>query len=358
MAGADRLPRKHEQEYALALGRHILDRFPDMDQIVYFGDTHLNDASLIRNLQRQGMKATGFICEPELHIKNLWFNGIYYSDAWTDVLGYLEQVGGSTLGRKTLCLCDMDQTVWAPKGVLEAPLSAARTAAMHMLIDKYVEEGREEFRLRTRQMVSGIYRIIKGIAFTVLTEDNEDYKAAISICLALNLYKARNKRFSLLGDDKLATEELEWTVSEVILKPYMLDNGLAEFIGDVYAELDAPEVEQYAREKGIRLSEVRVDIRSVFRNIRNRLPTPYAAFRRYEFEQTMLRARRSGIAADEGIVINKTIWDVLAWLLERNVRLFGISDRPDEATYSGRESLLDCPMCVYGRAVAGELSRM
>ena len=357
ITGEERYPRKHEEKYSLILGRHILQQFPDTGCIRYFGDTHLNDASVIRNLQRQGFSATGFICEPELRIKNLWFNGIYYSDTWTDVLGYFERINSASLGRSTLAIFDLDQTVWAPKGVLEAPLTASRTAAMHSLIDRYVEGGRAEFAARTRQLVSSIYRIIKGIKFNVLTQDNEDYKAAISICLALSLYKDPNKQFSLLSN-RLHDGELEWAVSEKVLRQYMVENGMSEFIGDVFAELDSPEVEAYASENGIRLSEVKADVRTIFRNMRSRIPTPYTAFREKEFEQAISRTGNGGESKSDRLVINKTIWDVATWLRDKNAKLFALSDRPDEATYRGAESLLDSPMTVYGRSIDNELARI
>jgi len=110
--------------------------------------------------------------------------------------------------------------------------------------------------------------------------------------------------------------------------------------------------------------------REVYANFRRGDPTPFKSFRYREYEETVRRMDRlpddveAGRLLDEEIVITPEVADVCRFLREKRALLFGLTDKPDEAsiprpdlTEKGYLPLHRVTMKVVGRSIYSELVR-
>ena len=342
--------RKYEDEYAKAISSHLRkDEFSNSSCYLYFGDTSDNDGGVIRNLQNRGFDISGFICDPTLNLKNIWFNSVYFSSDWTDVLGFLHIIK-EKIKNNPLVIFDIDQTLWAPKGLHEKPLIDARMEAITELIDIYIDEDHGDFNEFVKNKAKQIYKTISAPSYHELTKDNEDYKAAITIFLALGFYKRG------IREDRLIKAEDMYLPD--ILKEYF-DDGIVEFLKDVHSEcLFPPKTEPYAKKNGIQIVNLVYDIKDLSYNIIRNVPAPFTKFRASEFRETFSRASNSGLDIDKKITLNKTMWDVASFFKLNGANLIALSDRPDEATYDKKNSLLDTPMTIRGMSIENEIKEI
>ena len=107
-----------------------------------------------------------------------------------------------------------------------------------------------------------------------------------------------------------------------------------------------------------------VDVQRVWRGIQAEDPTPFKAFRRQEYLETTGRmnvlpadAAEADVLANE-IVINAEVASVVRYMAARGALVFGLSDKPDEASIPtpedaarGCQPLHRTVMKVQGQAV-------
>lgn len=363
--------RKYELNYAEALAKHVRTSWPDTRNILYVGDTYRNDGGAIRNLQNLRLDVSGFICEPRLGLRRLWFNSTLYSNSWTDLIAFAAR-NFRHVNQNTLAIFDIDQTLWAPKGVHDRPLALTRTEAMARLVEGYVHDAAGEVAERARERIPCLYEEISGVKYHKgLTMDNEDYKAAICVFLSLNLlwdpYEERGDRqrgiefFNRLG--RLPTAEFVSYVRDNYLLPLIASaqgsglGSMTQLITQAMAAGTTDQYSNYGETHGISVPRVNEDVLSVFRAMTGPSTIKYEAFRLQEFQEAHRRAS-GDLPLDEAIVINKSAWDLARWLRDRGVKLLGLSDRPDEATALGELSLLNAEMRVYGRPIAHYLEQI
>lgn len=86
----------------------------------------------------------GYLPPIREHFARHGIAALCYTNRWTDLAGFAHKVQAN-LGQNTLALLDIDQTLWAPKGVHDSPLTRPRLRAISRLIDEYFAEpqGRE-----------------------------------------------------------------------------------------------------------------------------------------------------------------------------------------------------------------------
>jgi len=109
----------------------------------------------------------------------------------------------------------------------------------------------------------------------------------------------------------------------------------------------------------------------VYTHFRQGDPTPFKSFRYREYEETV--ARMDSLPADtdlgkllaEEIVITREVVDLARFLRERGVLLFGLSDKPDEASVPRAEWVREgyapihrTRMKVVGEAIYEELGAL
>jgi hypothetical protein len=356
--------RKYQQEYAKAVSGHINKRFPGVKHLFYVGDTYKNDGAAIRNLQALGWDVSGFICEPKLKIERLWFNSIFYTDRWNDLVGFAAKVR-EKVGPQSLALFDIDQTLWAPKGVHDSPLTRARTQAIEKLVDEYTDSDSETAK-RAKARIELLYREISEVKYlNSLTLDNEDYKAAICVFLALNAIWNQQELESGDTDQgaaffrryhQLSPEQfLKYVKTEYL--PRFLDTSqggemnMANFILRTLGVVKTNQFSRYGETNKIQVQSVQDDVERILREIMGTNPVKYQAFRIKELQESLSRTRGDG-TFDDKLVLNKSAWDLASWLKQSGAQLLALSDRPDEATFiPDGESLLDAKMIIYGKSI-------
>jgi hypothetical protein len=360
--------RKYQQPYAKAISDHLKRRFPGVKRVLYIGDTYKNDGTVIRNLQALGWDASGLICEPSLGIERLWFDDILYTNHWADLVGFIDKVQ-SKVGPTTLAIFDIDQTLWAPKGVHEGPLSNTRTAAMSRLIDEYVVDPDNEVARSAKARIDPLYHEISEAKYLGLTVDNEDFKAAICVFLSLNIV-FNQQRLESNGREAGAavfeelgrlgaiefTEFIRTSYISNFAHPSRVDEAnITRFIMETLSTVQTYQYGLYGEANGILVAKIIDHIQHIFRETVGVAPTQYSAFRAKELEEA-LGSVGEDRDFDERLVLNKPAWDVGMWLKRRGAVLLGLSDRPDESTVSadGR-SLLDASMMIYGQDISGLL---
>lgn len=361
--------RKYRPEYAKAVSEHLKLRYPDVTNLFYVGDTHTNDGTLIRNLQALGWNVTGFICEPKLRIARLSFNNILYTNSWTDLVGVTRDLQAKA-GPSMLGLFDIDQTLWAPKGVHEGPLITSRIRAMSRLVDEYVADSDNDVAQRARARIKLLYRELSEVKYLPFTLDNEDFKAVTCVFLALNvLFDQRRLEsgsreagaafFEELG--QLDAEDFLEVARTKYLSPFVRserdgESNITHFIMETLSTAQTYQYSLYGEINGILVARVVEHLRDTFRQTLLNAPVQYATFRSKELEEVLTRVE-GNVNFEDQLVLNKPVWDVATWLKCRGAHLLALSDRPDESTVSpSGESLLDATMTIYGKDVSDLLS--
>jgi predicted MPP superfamily phosphohydrolase len=359
--------RKHEPKYATALAEHIRNEFPDVARVLYVGDTYKNDGAVIRNLQHCGVDVSGFICEPQLELDRLWFKSVLYSSRWTDVIGLVAE-RADYIGPETLAIFDIDQTLWAPKGVgeAEAALTHARTAAIEALIDAYLHDtdGETAVAVNAKARVAPLYDELRHVDYVrTLTLDNEDHKAALCVFLSLNVMRdpdggrgdfetdvAYFTRVSEMGAAEFLTYVRETYLPTLIRPAASPHENITRFMAQTLGVVELNQFSHFGETHGVVVPAVRDAVVSIVRAIGDGSPVAYEAFRQRELDESLLRASGE-LPIEESLVINKSTWDLACWLKDRGATLLALSDRPDEATRGAERSLLKSEMTIYGRPI-------
>lgn len=391
-----RIVRKHDGQYATAVFNHIRTSFPEVSTIVYVGDTQRNDGSLVRHLQGKafdlkaklaataaraapsgetGGAATdakagplsvyGFICEPALQVEGAWLNDVLYTDKWTDLIGFAE-VAKDKLGPRMLGIFDIDQTLWAAKGVSDNPLNDLRRAAVSALVERYCEGPRADALVtEIQERVVQLYDNLGAIKYHgALTLDNEDLRAGIAMAMGLNLMRSpddgRTDPITAGWLERLANRTPA-QFARFVVEKYLPRMGTRS--GDGWARAEdtirrATEVCEssayrvWAEGHGIDLAAVKQDVQGMFSAMHSATAAvQYPEFRRAELEQTLARTDPS-LPVDERLVINKPAWDFATWLRDRETPLLALSDRPEEATHPPTgESVLEKDLTIFGASI-------
>jgi hypothetical protein len=355
--------RKYQREYADALSNHIKNCFPTVEHLFYIGDTYKNDGTAIRNLQALDWDVTGFICEPKLKIEGLWFNSILYTNRWIDLIDYAARVR-EKVGPKSLALFDIDQTLWAPKGIHDSPLNRARTQAIKNLIDDYVDPG-SPIANSAKARIELLYNEISEVKYlNSLTLDNEDYKAAICVFLSLNAIwnqpeidrgdTDQGAAFFQRYHEYSPAKFLEFLKTEYL--PKFLNPGqpgetnITHFMLTTVGTVKTHQFDRYGNNNNIKVQSVQNDVEGIFREMVGARPVKYQAFRAKELQESLSRIAGE---FDDRLVLNKPAWDLASWMKQRGVEMLGLSDRPDEATFvPNGDSLLNAKMMIYGKPIA------
>ncbi len=361
--------RKYEDAYGKAVSDHIRKGFPGTKHLLYVGDTFKNDGSVVRRLQNLEWDMSGFICDNTIGLERLWFDRMLYTKSWSDLVGFADIIRGQ-VGTGTLALFDIDQTLWAPKGVHEGPLVRTRTEAMKRLIDKYTVdkyteptdiEAAQESANQAKERIGPLYSEISDKKYiNSLTLDNEDYKAAICVFLALNIRIRPVEHVSAKTFRRLrqmpASSFVEHVMSSYLPSILRLDNegpdNIQVFIALTLANLLTAHFTSYCGDAKIDVRELEHDVSGMFLAMQDSTKlVKYAPFREMELQEALVRTDPLG-DFDDRLVLNKPAWDFATWLRKSGAELLGLSDRPDEATVSDSESLLDARMTIYGRSIS------
>ena len=340
----DHIPRKAEPDYARVMA-HLLRTAralsrPDVEiaRLLYIGDTRLLDGTAFRNIKAQGRwPGWAFIASEKMdEPKKVELEGdLYLVNRWAAMVGFFAflREQGFPLDAATAVVVDIDKTAIGARGrndkvIDQARVAAARETAAATLGDAFREAVFRE-----------AYDTLNRPAYHPFTADNQDYLAYVCLTLGAGLYDLS----ALLAD---------------------VESGrvacFSQFI-EMIDECLGPRVH-----RGVAALH-----RQVYANVRRGDPTPFKAFRYREYEATVARMGQAqpGLAVDEllrrEIVITQEVREAANLLRERGALLFGLSDKPDEASIPrphlaarGHESVHRVETEAVGNAIGAQLKAL
>jgi len=302
-----KVPRKTTTEYARVIVHILQIARPGLERVVYLGDTRLNDGTAFVHIcQAGGWSGLAFIAAERndppqtkpveaapgirLHLANRWA-------ALADFQAYCNQY--FPIDEKTVVMVDLDKTTMGARG----------------RNDKVIDRVRLEAAFQTgRDLLGGAfdsatfehaYRYLNQTKFHPFTTDNQDY--LVYVCL-------------MLGSGLIDLEGLEVQIASG--RTAVFEDFLA-FIGSQQDNLP-PTLQEVHRDVAARLAAGD--------------PTPFKAFRRHEYLATVSRmgqldenASVEQALAEEIVITQEVRTAALAWK-EQGALLFGLSDKPDEAS--------------------------
>ena len=304
------IPRKAEPAYGrvvaelLRRGRQLELPGGSIERLIYVGDSAHNDGLAFANLlAASGWAGWAFIgrdspgeppevkIEDELYLANRWSA----LPAFTAFLDY----EGFPVDERTAVVLDLDKTAIGARGRNDAAINAARVEGVQRTVADLLGDGFDGAAFEAA------YGALNQSAYHPFTTDNQDYLAYI--CL-------------ILGAGLVSLEELVGQVQ---------DGSLADFFTFI-ARVQARRAELAATG----LAPIHDQ---VWACVQAGDPTLFKAFRYNEYLTT---AARFGGAPDapvddllaNQIVLTQEVRAAAAALRARGALLFGISDKPDEAS--------------------------
>jgi hypothetical protein len=307
------VPRKSQREYASVIA-HLLRSARALDlpgatieRLVYVGDTRLNDGTAFANICHAGRwPGLAFIGSEtdkpdKVEIVQEPPGMLYIANRWSSLSDFYDFCGeqGVPFDESTAVIVDLDKTALGARGRNDRVIDRARVEAVRrtvggLLGDDFDPEG-----------FQSAYDRLNQPKFHHFTTDNQDYLAYICLILGSGLFSLD----SVLGD--------------------VHSGRLVSFEGFI-TEVDS------------RRSELPATLQDIHGSVMNYAqlgdPTPFKAFRYNEYRTTVERmgTSRAGLLPaqliEEEIVITQEVREIaLAWR-EQGALLFGLSDKPDEAS--------------------------
>ncbi len=259
-------PRKLDMAYARALAR-LLTRAqeiahphgPALSEIVYLGDTMLNDGGAYLNLRTlTGWPGWCFIGaekdeKPQMAERaDVPGQGLYQANRWIALADFLRQAqaDGATLDATTVVIVDIDKTALGARGRNDKSIDHARVAAIEATLRDAIGPSFNQVEFRQA------YAVINTPKYHPFTADNQDNVAYICMMISAGMVQM---------DDLL--EQIE-------------SRQLRDF-RDFMAQMDAS------------CAALPRDVRSLHEDIYRRTLagdlTPFKAFRLREFQETVSR---------------------------------------------------------------------
>ena len=331
-AGLDHyhVPRKTSPQYAAVVMQCLeeaqrLRGMKPLERLLFIGDTFLNDGTAARNLGKhlpmRGFIGSDRLAEPakteiqgDLLVGNRWQALAEYVQ-WTRREGFVGD-------EHTALLVDLDKTSLGARGRNDSVIDGARVRAVQRTMQAALGDEFDEVAFRA------VYDLLNQPEFHYFTADNQDYLAYVSLMAIGGVCPA---------------EEL-WRDLEA---------------GDLLSIM--PFVERCEGRRDCMSPGLLAAQDEVWQGIQNQDPTPFKGFRRGEYFETLARmdllpddAAEDQVLSQE-IVITAEVASVSRQFVEEGVLVFGISDKPDEASVPlpedaalGYQPIHRAKMKVYG----------
>jgi hypothetical protein len=312
------IPRKTTPEYARVLAyllgqaRQLLDSSLQIERVLFVGDTRLNDGTAFRNICQAGnWSGLAFIAAEQSEPYNYEIDEgpagtIFHANRWSALEDFITFCEGQNfpVDERTAVLLDLDKTALGARGRNDKVIDQARIEAANQTVSGLLGD---EF---DPQSFETAYQRLNQPEFHPFTADNQDY--LVYICL-------------ILGGELIDLEQL---VSQV-------ESGkLAAF--DQFLNY----VEGNADRLPPKLREVH---RDVFSRVSQGDPTPFKEFRFNEYLATVASMGSMDDSTPVEELLSKVITitqevrhAALGWK-EAGALLFGLSDKPDEASIPSAE---------------------
>jgi hypothetical protein len=309
------LSRKAEPEYGRVLAemlrqaRRVEISEGRIERIVYVGDTRLNDGTAFRNLCAAGgwpgwafIGADRLADPPGTEVEG----SLYLANRWSALPGFLSFLGqeGFALNEETAMVVDVDKTAIGARGRNDKVIDAARVEGVKRTVADLLGDRFQEQTFRTA------YDELNQPPYHPFTADNQDYLAFICLMLGAGLVQLEE----LIGQVQAGTMQSfqDFIAGIQDRRKELASTGLASIHDDVWKRVQSGD------------------------------PTPFKAFRYNEYLTTLTRfGDLPGASAEEvlaqRIVITEEVRAAARSLRERGCLLFGVSDKPDEASVPSPE---------------------
>jgi len=318
------IPRKSEADYARVIV-HLLQEAHQLDahnlplkRLVFIGDTRMNDTTAFANIcQAGGLPGLIFIGEENqqpLNVQHVQLPGgqsMFLANRWNALAGLGEQSfnhfceqQGFPIDSSTAVLLDMDKTILGARGRNAHTIDQARVQAVQDTVERLLGDS---FNL---PLFLQAYDTLKQQEYHPFTADNQDYLAYICLVLGSQMYEL---------DDVIRTIHQRKLLSfqQFILQVDVEKARLAPTLLPIHEE--------------------------IFGNVQRGDPTPFKAFRYNEYRNTIGKmghlpdtAPVEQLLAEEIVITQEVRALALAWR-QQGALLFGLSDKPDEATFPTAE---------------------
>ena len=306
-------PRKSQPAYARVMA-YLLQRARALDapstsveQLIYVGDTRMNDGTAFANICQAGkwpgLAFIGAERDEPARVEVVEQDGgaLYLANRWAALPDFDRFCGerGFVLDERVAVIVDLDKTALGARGRNDHVINQARVEAVRRTVGNLLGD---EFDPDTFQTS---YDLLNQSEFHPFTSDNQDYLAYICLIIGGGLYT--------LGP--LATEVRAGRMQT-----------FEQFIGEVDG----------------RAAELPANLRQIHEGVCGLVqqgdPTPFKAFRYNEYHATIERMgwlEDSVTVAEileKEIAITQEVRELaLAWR-SQGALLFGLSDKPDEAS--------------------------
>ena len=309
-----RIPRKSELDYArvvvymLRQARQLETPTTHIQRLVFVGDTRLNDSTAFGNLCQAGdWQGLAFIASenanpPAVEIVPMESGSrLYLANRWASLPDFdrycAEQ--GFAIDEATAVVVDLDKTALGARGRNAHVIDQARVQAVEDTVAKLLGGDFNAAAFRKA------YDTLNQVEFHTFTGDNQDYLAYICLILGTGLYDLGNV-VADVNEGRL--ESFRQFISGVDERSTGLPDGLRSLHDGIYARVKAGD------------------------------PTPFKTFRRNEYLATVGRmgfiddgSPVESILANEIVITQEVRAQALEWG-RRGALLFGLSDKPDEAS--------------------------
>ncbi len=314
-------PRKTQPAYAQVVAyllqevQHRRGVNGNIRNLVLIGDTRMLDGTAFTNLcQAGGWRGAAFIGSENnqpasFQVEELPGGDlIYLANRWSALTDFDRfcQDQGIPGDESTALVIDLDKTTLGARGRNAHTIDQARVNAVQHTVADLLGKS---FDL---QLFKTAYELFNQVEFHPFTADNQDYLAYICLVIGSGLEDA----------DGLARQVREKRLNsfdDFIAQTNKNKAGLPENLAAIHSE--------------------------IYHYVRLGDPTPFKAFRRNEYLLTV--ARMGHLAGttpvetllDQEIVITQEVRQAALSWKERGALLFGLSDKPDEATFPTPEQV-------------------
>ena len=337
------IPRKTELDYArivagmLEAARRLEAPKARIHSLVLLGDTRLNDGTAFENLcLAGGWRGLAFIGSEQVGPPAAGAGSVeqstlgdgldlYLASRWRalDEIEGLCAGSGVPVDEGLAVVVDLDKTALGARGRNALPIDEARVAAVRATVSAILGDAFEDGSFRSA------YDTLNQPEYHPFTRDNQDYLAYLSL---------------ILGSGFI---------------------GLDELVSGVRSG-ELPDFETFIETVDRRAEELAPGLRGIHSEILGLVrvgdPTPFKTFRRNEYRETV---RRMGSSPDgtpisrllsEEILITAEVRRAAQWFASRGALLFGLSDKPDEASFpaSGAAAEGDLPIHRTPTHIVGE----
>jgi hypothetical protein len=307
------IPRKTAPDYARIVV-HLLREARTLEapsvpiaRLVYVGDTLLSDGTAFNNLCRAGgwpgLAFIGNETKEPTHVELVERDAgtLFLANRWSLLprFDWFCRKSGFRFDEGTVVVIDLDKTALGARGRNDHVIDRVRIEAVRRTIGDLLGDQFDQ------QAFERAYEQLNAPEFHPFTGDNQDHLAYLCLILGTGFVELESLIDELRAGRLVCFEEF---IERVDSRSSRLPNCLEEIHQQIY------------------------------RAVKEGDPTPFKAFRHAEYKETVSKmgmldddALVSDLMAEEILITQEVREAALAWRKE-GALLFGLSDKPDEAS--------------------------